>query len=128
MTNPGLAWLSAFGFTQAVEVPIYLAVMARQKLDLTWLSRALLAFGVTAFTHPIVFFVLPLTMRAFQAGGLNPNQAWWAYVAVAETFAVGAEAYILAMFSVRRPLLLSFAANGASAGLGLLSRHLFHWP
>lgn len=127
-------WHEAFLFTQAVEIPIYLLVMQRQKLALDGARRALVAFGATALTHPIVWFVLPLTIPLFAKLGLalgvtaSQRFGYWGYVAVAETFAVGAEAVYLAAFGVGRPLLWAFVANAASAGVGLTLRHFFGWP
>jgi len=114
-----MKWLIAFAFTQAFEVPIYLLAMHRQRLDALGWERWLIAFGASALTHPIVWFVLPTTIKWV---------SFWGYVAIAETFAVGAEALILQRFGVKRPLLLAFVANATSAGLGLTSRWLFGVP
>jgi hypothetical protein len=105
------AWLTAFVFTEIVEVPIYS----------TGLGCSLLAaFGASAITHPIVWF-----------GFFSP--AWHASYAVklvaAELFAWLAEAaYFSFIFKKDRALLWSLVANGSSLGLGLLSRHLFGSP
>jgi len=129
-----MQWLVAFLFTQAVEIPIYLAVMQRQRVEASWGSRALIAFGATAFTHPIVWFVLPLTIPLFTKLGIGLGVSapqvfgFWGYVAIAETFAVVAEAFYLRAFEIKRPLLWAFVANGASAGIGLTFRHFFGWP
>jgi hypothetical protein len=104
------AWLSAFFFTQCVEVPIY-----RGLAKAGWLP----AFGASALTHPIVWFIIPSLWRG----------RYWGMVAVAETFAVVAEALYLGLaFKVKRPLLWAFVANASSAALGLLSRAAFGWP
>jgi len=104
------SWLSAFLFTQVVEMPIY-ARLARAG----WIA----AFGASALTHPIVWFVIP---------ALVPGD-YWVMVAVAETFAVVAEAlYLHFGFQVRRALLWSLLANASSASLGMMSRYLFGWP
>jgi hypothetical protein len=104
------AWLSAFFFTQCVEVPIY-AKLAKTG----WLP----AFGASSLTHPIVWFVIPSLWKG----------SYWGMVAVAETFAVVAEALYLGLgFKVKRALAWSLLANAASAGLGLLSRWMFGWP
>jgi hypothetical protein len=112
-----MSWLSAFAVTQLIEVPIYLLCMQRQAFDARWPTRLLIAFGASAFTHPIVWFVLPRL-------GLS----YWSYVALAETFAVLAEAFYLGRFGIRRPALWALLANATSAGLGLTSRYLFGWP
>jgi len=104
------AWLSAFLFTQVVEIPIY-----RGLAKVGWLP----AFGASALTHPIVWFVIPR---------LWPG-SYWGMVAVAEAFAVAAEAlYLGLLFQAKRPLLWALVANAASAGLGFLSRAAFGWP
>jgi hypothetical protein len=104
------AWLIAFAFTQAVEVPIYLRAGAG------W--RA--AFLASAFTHPLVWFGFP-TLKALGLG-------YWGTVVVMECFAIGVEAVWLSTRGVRRALLWSLLANSASVSLGLLSRAMFGWP
>ena len=100
-------WLLAFAFTQAVEIPIY-----RRAGAPLWV-----AFAASALTHPVVWFVFPLA-------GLE----WGWMVVWAELFAWLAEALWLRWHGVRRPLLWSLLANGASLSLGLLSRGLFGVP
>jgi hypothetical protein len=112
-------WLVAFAFTQAFEIPIYSWVMRRQDVELSGLGRLLVAFGASALTHPVVWFVLPR---------LQPSLGYWGYVAVAETFAVTVEAMYVARFGVQRALLWALAANVFSASLGLTSRWLFGVP
>ena len=108
------AWLAAFAFTQAVEVPIYTWALRHRRR-----SAALWAFAASALTHPVVWFVMP---RWRWPGG------YWGYVGAAEAFAVGAEALFLWRLGVGRPLLWALVANGASAGLGLGCRAVFGWP
>ncbi|MBL8612234.1 MAG: hypothetical protein JNL38_33135 [Myxococcales bacterium] len=112
------AWARAFAFTQAIEIPIYL-VLVRGR------ARALRAFGASAITHPILWWVIP---------PLWPS-SYLAYVVFGESFVVVTEAVFLRVtghrerwWSLRSPLLLSFAANAASCGLGILCRELFNWP
>lgn len=102
-----IGWLYAFIFTQIVEVPIYRRAGASY----------FVAFAASTITHPIVWFVFPMM--------LGDN---WAMVAAAEIFAVIVEAIWLRFCQVRKPLFWSLAANGASFGLGLLSRALFGRP
>jgi hypothetical protein len=120
-------WLLAFAFTQAIEMPIY-----RRWAKTTWAQ----GFGASALTHPFVWFVIPgLVDRAYLAW-LAPTPSlrlgdfgrYALMVAVAETFAVVAEALYLAYLDRRRPLLWALVANATSASLGLLSRHLFGVP
>jgi len=121
------AWLSAFLFTEAVEVPIYLACMQLpadddrpRALDGPG-GRLAVAFGASLVTHPIVWFLIPRI----------PAGSYAEMVARAEAFAIVAEAfyfYALGFFNGRRAFLWSLAANAASATLGLVSRSTFGWP
>lgn len=113
------AWLSAFFVTQLVEVPIYVAAQARQKSPARRLSAQIaLAFGASAITHPIVWFVIPLL----------PARHYWEMVVRAEAFAVGVEGLYFYFLRLKRPFVWALVANGASLSLGLLSRYLFDWP
>jgi hypothetical protein len=119
-----LAWLGAFAFTQAVEIPIWVhalrkyRIVARGQEPWSVGVAAAIAFGATAVTHPIVWFVFPR----------YASTTYWVMVLEAETFAVLAEAAYAAFFNLRWPIAWALAANAASAGLGLLSRTLFGWP
>ena len=104
------AWLMAFAFTQAVEVPIYQRGGAS-----VWV-----AFLASTFTHPLVWFGFP----ALHSLGLG----YWGTVVLVECFAIGAEALWLSLRGVRRAFLWSALANGTSVTLGLLSRAIFGWP
>src|SRR5690242_14327096 len=101
------AWLSAFAFTQIIEVPIY-----RRYLDVSWLA----AFGASAITHPVVWFVF------FNRGvQLSYNTK----LVSAELFAWLAEAaYFRWAFGKKRALLWTLLANAASVTLGFISRDL----
>ncbi|MFO0576171.1 MAG: hypothetical protein U1A78_19380 [Polyangia bacterium] len=121
-----LAWLHAFLFTQAVEVPVYVAGLRRLGGQPRWraapgplplVGRLLLALLLSAVTHPVVWFVWPRLVTSYPI-----------MVACAEVFALTVEALLLAASGCRRPLLLSFLANAASFGLGELSRRVFHLP
>lgn len=126
-TRAFTAWLHAFFFTHAVEIPVYVLAMRhalrgghseRPRL-LVW--QLVLAFGASAITHPMVWFVIPNI----------PSSSYWEYVARAETFAVLVEAFYFYSFHVvnlRRALVWSLVANGLSAGLGFASRAVFGWP
>ena len=104
------AWLIAFVFTQAVEVPIY-SVGLRVGL--------LPAFGASAITHPILWFAIFPYL---------PLPRFW-LVIVGESFAFLVEAaYFAFVFRRRHVLVWSALANGASFGTGLLSRWLFGIP
>jgi hypothetical protein len=110
------SWLAAFAFTQAVEVPIY-AIALRARIP-RLAPRLAAAFGASAITHPVVWFVIPHLIA----------HPWLAYVVIAETFAVAAEAAYLAMLGARRPVIWSLAANGASVVLAMATRRLWGFP
>lgn len=119
------AWLSGFLFTQAVEVPLYVAAMRawadedapfRPRLP----AQIAVAFGASLITHPVVWFVIPRIPGSYELMMVR-----------AELFAVVVEAlylYALGVFRMRRAAAVSLLANGASFSLGLLSRWLFGWP
>jgi hypothetical protein len=122
MTPYVRAWLWAFLFTQAVEVPIVTRALGRHRdrelRALPPITRAAIAFGASTLTHPVVWFVIP----RLAPGG------YVAMVIQAELFAVVVEAMYYHAFGLQNALLWSLFANCASAGLGLLSRAIFGWP
>jgi hypothetical protein len=105
------AWLTAFAFTQAFEVPLYLRAS-----DGSWRT----AFLASALTHPVVWFLFPLLM--------DHGVAYWPMVGAAEAFAVLAEAAWLQANGVHRALLWSLLANGVSCAGGFLLRAVFGVP
>jgi hypothetical protein len=114
--SSALAWLSGFGFTELVEVPLY-SVRRFSPAGRSARKRVAIALGASLITHPFVWFLFP---RLFDD--------WWAMLFSAEAFAVIVEALWLRAFGVRRPLSLSLAANASSLFLGLWSREMFGWP
>jgi hypothetical protein len=114
--HPLLAWLGAFAFSQAIEMPIY--ALALRCVGLGRGRLWLAAFGPTALTHPIVWFVFPWIL---------PTPYWLMGVA-AESFAVLAEALYLHFFGVRRALVWSLTSNALSCGVGLAARATLGWP
>lgn len=114
MTPHVYAWLRSFVFTQVVEVPIYMQVLPGNR----W-RAGLIAFGASALTHPVVWFVFPVLL----------HQSWTRVTTFAELFAVGVEAlYLCVWLKPWKATAASLVANGASLGLALLSRHLFGVP
>jgi hypothetical protein len=131
--HPNTRWLFAFLFTQAVEVPIYARALAGTR----WARHALLiAFGASAITHPIVWFVIPHVWSDLYLALMAPHPAlqlsrlphYVAMAILAEAFAVAAETIYLGRFVPRRALVWSLSANAASLTLGLLSRAAFGLP
>jgi hypothetical protein len=120
-------WLAAFLFTQVVECPIYASALcdrpARGPRGWALGPRLAAAFGASAFTHPVVWFVIPWLWSSLDRVG-----GYWAMVVVAELFAWSAEGLYFRALSLPRPWAWSLVANAASFGLGLLSRSLFGWP
>jgi len=106
-------WFRSFLFTQAVEIPIYVAFgWGRVPL---W-RAALAGAACSCLTHPLLWFVWPRVIagnyRAFVVSGELG-------VAVIESLVF----FVLAM-PVRffRAVSASFIANAASFGVGMLAR------
>ena len=111
-------WLSGYGFTQVVEVPVYMrAFRARAPADLGLHASFWLALAPSAITHPFVWFVFPQLPVPYVAMAV-----------LAELFAFGVEWAILAALGVPRAWLWSLAANSLSLGLALVSRAAVDWP
>ncbi len=111
-----LAWLSAFAFTQLIEVPIY--TYALQELKISNVKRIAVAFGASAITHPFVWFAFP---------ALIP-ESYVVMIIVCETFAVLVEAVYMRAFGLRLYFSWSLVANALSFGLAILLRKLIGWP
>lgn len=109
-----MSWWVGFALTQAIEMPIYLLGMRRSAFPLAW--RVGIAFGASALTHPIVWFVLPELLEA--------RWGYWTFVAIAEVFAVVAEALYLRALKIEGAWGLSLVANAASALTGLVLHQL----
>lgn len=113
MTPYSLAWLAAFVWTLAVEVPIYVFVLRRGGQRT---RRAVLAcLGINAITHPALWFVAPR---------FGPDWAWMvsmeACVWVAEAVALS---LLLARWGspdARLAIRAAVCANAASTAVGLL--------
>lgn len=117
------AWLLAFAFTQLIEAPIYIRALLERLPDQApvferWPLALAVAFGASALTHPIVWFVMPK---------LIPG-SWLTMVLVAELFAITVEAAWLRAFGLRRSLAWAAFANAASLTVGFLLRQAFGWP
>ena len=118
------AWLRAFLLTQTIEMGVYAHVMGARPLR----ERIAIAFGASAITHPLVWFVIPDAVRL--AGSTGDWQTdWWIVIACAECFAFGAEALWLWLFGARpvHAVLASLLANGASFTLCLFLYERMGW-
>jgi hypothetical protein len=104
-------WLRAFAVTVAIELALAVPLLARVERRLSRRAAAVVAANLA--THPLVWFLFP---------GLAMGRA--ARVALSELWALLAEAaiYVIVWPSLRfrRALLVSLAANGVSAAVGLL--------
>lgn len=118
------SWLRAFLFTQVVEMGVYTSATAPRPLR----ERLAIAFAASAITHPIVWFVIPDTVRALALTG-DVMTDWWIAIAVAETFAFSAEAVWLGLFGVRprEAAARAFLANAFSFTLGLVLYRFGLW-
>jgi RsiW-degrading membrane proteinase PrsW (M82 family) len=125
-------WALAFLLTQAVEIPIYLRAQRGERL-----SRALaIAFGASAITHPVVWFVFPgiadaIFLAMAQRGWSASHSEVFRMVAfggLCEGFAVAVEALYLRALRVQRPLFWSLIANLASASIGYLCWSITGFP
>lgn len=122
-----MSWLLAFLFTQAVEIPIYVFGLRVRPYE---------AFGASALTHPIVWFVIPQLWERLYLAALAPHPSlrlahmprYWVMVVIAETFAVLAEAAYFRLLGKDKALRWSFGANMASVTLGFTCRALFGFP
>lgn len=130
----GFAWFAlAFALTQLVEVPIYTAALRAARPGAPARRRRVriaIAFGASALTHPLVWYLFPLvatsllTFLASRHLVFSPGARTMFYGALAEGFAILAEAAYLRAFGARRPLSWSFAANTASVLVGTATVHL----
>lgn len=106
-------WLIAYAFTQLVEMGIYVhahpGVEVEGRPPRPGLERVAIAFAASGITHPLVWFAIPDLASSW--AGLDD---WNVVVAIAETFAVTAEALLLFAFGVRWPLLWALVANATS--------------
>ena len=114
-----IRWIVAFVFTQAIEIPIYAFALRRWGSESARARTALVAFGASAITHPIVWFVIPR---------LSPYR-YRTTVILAEIFAIIVEAvYLRKAAGLKHAWLWSLAANLTSVTLGFMSRAKFGWP
>ncbi len=118
-----LGWVRAFLLTQCVEMGVYAHATARPLRE-----RLAIAFGASAITHPLVWFVTPALVQLARPTGEWPLD-WWIGVAVAEVFAFSTEAIWLFLFGKRLGAALGWAlaANVASFTIGLFLYRYMGW-
>jgi hypothetical protein len=114
-----LRWALAFAFTEVVEAPIYAFGLEASRPRR---ERWAIALAASLLTHPMVWFVFPELTQTI-APGASP----WLAIALAETFAVLAEAAWLAAFGARLALALALLSNGTSFTLGLFLYTYLGW-
>ena len=103
------AWLWAFAFTQLIEVPVYMRLLA---------CRPVRAFGATALTHPLIWYAFPHLRLEYV----------WAVALVALFAWLGETLYFVRPYGLRRALWASLLANAASCALGFVSRGVLGVP
>lgn len=109
MSSYVVDWLWAFAFTQLIEMPVYVRRIGCSPLR---------AFGASALTHPLIWFVFPY---------LHMGYIW--AVVLMELFAwLGEASYFARPYGVRRSLGTALLANASSCLLGSLSRWLVGVP
>ena len=110
MSDRAIDWVSAFSFTQVIEIPIYVLIFR---------CTVARAFGASAWTHPLIWF-----------GIFHPDVPgnYALKIVIAESFAWLGEAAYWRAFPWKRALLGSLVANTASLAIGLGTRALFGWP
>ena len=99
------SWPVAFCLTQLVEVPIYL--FAARRLP-AW-KRWVFAFGASAITHPLLWFLLPWK-----------DGDWQTFFLLGESAVMMIEATWAALFRIANPMTWSVLANGSSILAGFL--------
>ena len=122
-----VSWAVAFVLTQLIEMPIYVLGLR---------VRPWTAFGASAITHPIVWFVIPPVFHALWAtlGHVAPSLALTGterdlvHGGSAEAFAFVVEALYFTFLGRRRTFRWSLAANAVSAGVGIVLTLLIGWP
>lgn len=108
------AWFVAFLFTEVVETPLYARALRPRPLH----ERVLLGAMASALTHPLVWWIVLVPFEEHRTAG----------IAVAEGFAVCAEALWLHLLGVRRAFGWALVVNATSVLAGETSRALFRWP
>ncbi|MBK8253403.1 MAG: hypothetical protein IPK82_12145 [Polyangiaceae bacterium] len=122
----GAAWfLIAFSITQLVEVPIYLFGLRSPDKSRSFVHRLAIAFGASAITHPVVWFVAAaitvFLLSTLMRAGLPPlgvHKNTLVYGALSEGFAFFVEGLYLRHFKAKRPFVLSLVANVSSVLIG----------
>jgi len=119
----------AFSLTQAIEIPIYVRALG---------ARPGKAFGASAITHPVVWFVMPVLWRALYLSVVGWDRRFvlgelgyfWGYGVLAEGFAVVVEAAYFRILGTpaTKALGWSIAANATSSLAGLGIRAVTGWP
>jgi len=119
-------FLLAFTLTQIVEIPLYTTALG---------IRRSVAFGASAITHPIVWWVMPALWRLVYVSylrGLSLGETGYflGYGVMAEGFAVLSEAAYFRFWGLtgRQSLVWATVANAVSSLLGWARRAATGWP
>jgi hypothetical protein len=110
MTHPFWVWLTAFVWTNALELPVYVLAL-RRRFDCWWMP-CVLAFVLNVVTHPALWYVFPR---------ISP---FWLYAVCGEAAvvcieAVGVKLALRKRGTMRFAFGVSLAANTVSTVVGL---------
>jgi hypothetical protein len=109
-------WAIAFLLTLAVEMPVYV-LTTRQRLGFA--AAILVGLGLNVATHPIAWTAIMLTRGSFPYAFLA-IEGMVVLVEGALLFAVGRSRFARQPLTRSTCFAIALAANGFSAGLGLL--------
>jgi hypothetical protein len=122
-----LDWFKSFLFTLVIEVPVFI-LLSRGYASVG--RRALAGAAGTCLTHPLLWFVWTVVIKAI-VHNYFPGVYWYGpylvsgelIVAVVESFTFFA---IVGNIPLSRAIAASFIANAASFGVGQVTRVI--WP
>lgn len=123
-----MTWLEAFLITEAVEVPVVMALWAAflrwgsgARAPTTLLSRLCAALVPSALTHPVLWHAAVYILRDLALRGRPASLPCYAgVVAPLELAVVLVEGVVLRSLGAPRPFVLALVANIASVCTGLL--------
>ncbi len=99
-----MIWLLCFLATQLIEMPIYVKM-----IDVSMGRRLLFAFGASAITHPILWFLMPW--------GALP---YFYLLILGEAAVFIIEGFYFQALGMKKPFYMSTVANSVSLSLGVL--------
>jgi hypothetical protein len=109
-------WLPAFLLTIATETPVYLLALRRA---LGWPRALFVALLLNLLTHPLAWSTITRARDPFPRVFLTVEAGVFVTEAIL-ILVLGRAAWARRRIGITEALAISFAANGLSAGLGLL--------